>query len=100
MLSKGKDVEETLSEMDSQMKSFEDEHLLWFPRIKRRFWNWRTILMYQVSSGITLGQILGGKWLIAWCSSKVAVLSAVGVKAWGAISTTLLGIWHIMIGWL
>jgi len=91
-------VNEKLQEMDSEIESFENENLGWFARMRRRYWNAKVILAWNISSGVTVGQMLGGKWLLTWFASKLSLINAVAAKLWAAFITTVLGLWHMFLG--
>jgi hypothetical protein len=88
---------ELLDEIDSKVKTIEDTKLSWWSRFKRRYWNWRSVIVWNVSGNFTLFQIFAGKKIWAWFTATFPPIASFLGKVWGGICSAAIAVYEVVV---
>jgi hypothetical protein len=84
-------VEQLLEHKTAEIEQIEDDHLSPMARFRRRWLKGRVFAAWQLSSWVTLGQVLIGKKLWLALASKFPSTATFFSKLWGGIVAIFYG---------
>jgi hypothetical protein len=90
-------AQELLGEIDEKVKLIEDTKLGWWSRFKRRYFNWKGIIVWNVSGNFTLLQVFGFKKFAAWFVIKFPTAASLLGKIWAGVTAFFVGAYEVLV---